>query len=91
MGFQPTKADQDVWIRPAIKPDGFEYYEMVITYIDDVCAISHKATAILEIIQQTFKLKNDKIAKLDSFLGATLEFKDVSSVRDAGQFHPRST
>jgi hypothetical protein len=26
-GYQPTKADPDVWIRPAEKADGFEYYK----------------------------------------------------------------
>ena len=25
MGYMPTKADTDVWIRPAVKPDGSEY------------------------------------------------------------------
>ena len=24
IGFKPTKADPDVWIRPAVKPDGTE-------------------------------------------------------------------
>ena len=27
IGFKPTKADHDVWIRPAVKSDGTEYYE----------------------------------------------------------------
>ena len=27
--YKPTKADSDVWLRPAVKPDGFEYYELV--------------------------------------------------------------
>jgi hypothetical protein len=29
-GYGPSKADPDVWIRPAVKPDGFEYYEYVL-------------------------------------------------------------
>ena len=36
----PTKADPDVWIKPAVKPDSSEYYEMVLCYVDDVLAIS---------------------------------------------------
>ena len=28
MGFRLIEADPDVWIRPAVKPDGEEYYEM---------------------------------------------------------------
>ena len=40
IGYTPSKADPDVWIRPAVKPDGSEYYEMVLCYVDDVLAIS---------------------------------------------------
>ena len=30
LGYWPTNANPDVWLRPAVKPDGFEYYEMVL-------------------------------------------------------------
>ena len=30
IGYIPTKADPDVWIRPAVKVDGTEYYEMAL-------------------------------------------------------------
>ncbi|KAI2499334.1 Reverse transcriptase (RNA-dependent DNA polymerase) [Fragilaria crotonensis] len=40
MGYRPTKADPDVWIRPATKSDGFEYYELVLCYVDDILSIS---------------------------------------------------
>jgi hypothetical protein len=26
MGYKPSYADPDVWLRPAVKPDGFKYY-----------------------------------------------------------------
>ena len=29
LGYMPTKADPGVWIKPAVKPDGSEYYEIV--------------------------------------------------------------
>ena len=41
MGYRPTYADPDVWLRPAVKPDGFEYYEYILCYVDDVLCISH--------------------------------------------------
>jgi hypothetical protein len=31
-GYRPTKADSDVWLRPAKKSNGFEYYEMFLCY-----------------------------------------------------------
>jgi hypothetical protein len=30
MEYKSTRADPDMWIRPAFKPDGTEYYEMVL-------------------------------------------------------------
>ena len=64
LDYKPTKADPDVWIRPAVKPDGFEYYEYVLCYVDDVLAISGDAMATMKGIQAVFKLKDDKICLL---------------------------
>jgi hypothetical protein len=30
LGYKPTKADPDVWIQPASKPNGFKYYYEVL-------------------------------------------------------------
>jgi hypothetical protein len=35
MGYKSLIADPDVFIRPAAKPDGTEYYEFLLTYVDD--------------------------------------------------------
>ena len=40
IGYLPSKADPDVWLRPAVKQDRSEYYKMVLCYIDDVLVIS---------------------------------------------------
>jgi hypothetical protein len=29
LGFKPSRADPDCWMRPAMKPNGFEYYEYI--------------------------------------------------------------
>ena len=72
LNWNPTKADPDVWIRPAIKPDGFEYYEVTTVYDDDIMCISHDPKATMQGIQATFKLKDDKIEKPEGYLGAQL-------------------
>ena len=36
IGFLSTKVDPDVWYRPAVKPNGFEYYEYILCYVDDI-------------------------------------------------------
>ena len=43
MNYRPSKADNDVWLRPAVKPNGFEYYEMVLCYVDDVLSFVCRA------------------------------------------------
>ena len=47
LGFKPTKADPDVWIQDAVCPDGFKYYEMFFVYVDEIMALSHKATEVI--------------------------------------------
>ena len=48
IGYNPSKADPDVWIRPSVKPDGFEYYKMILCYVDDVLSILHDATKTMK-------------------------------------------
>ena len=72
IGYTPSKAYPDVWIRPAVKPDGAEYYEMVLCYVDDVLAISDMPMRTMDGIRNVFKLKDDKAEVPDMYLGATL-------------------
>ena len=79
-GYKPTKADPDVWIRPATKSNGFEYYEMVLCYVDDILSISDDPHATLLALTGTFKLKDDKIEPPDIYLGAQLSTMRVDDI-----------
>ena len=81
IGFVPTRADPDVWRRPAVKEDGFEYYEYVLCYVDDILAISHKAKDVLKAVQAIFKLKDDRIEPPDMYLGATLSVMEDDGIQ----------
>ena len=72
IGYTPSKADPYVWISPAVKPDGSEYYEMVLCYVDDVLAISNMLMRTMDGIRNVFKIKDDKAEVPDMYLGATL-------------------
>ena len=72
VGFNPTKADPDVWIRPAVKPDGTEYYEYIMSYVNDILSVSHEAKSFLQSLQGQFRLKGDTIEPPDMCLGAQL-------------------
>ena len=50
--YKPSLADPDVWIRPAVKPDGFKYYDMVLVYVDDILCISHDPKATIAGIKR---------------------------------------
>jgi hypothetical protein len=80
LNYKPTKADPDVWIRPAMKADGFKYYEMVLVYVDDILCVSHDPKATMSGLQATFKLKDDKVEKPDMYLGAELCEKILNGV-----------
>ena len=79
IGFTPTLADTDAWMRPAMKDDGFQYWEYVLCYVDDLLAISDNPTRIVKSIQSKFSLKDDKMEKPENYLSA-----DMSEMHNAG-------
>ena len=81
MGYVPTKADPDVWIRPAVKADGFKYYELVLCYVDNVLAMSMNPAETLESLKTVFTLKDNKIETTALSLGAQLRQMDVDGVQ----------
>ena len=80
IGYKPTKADPDVWLRPAVKANGFEYYELVLCYVDDILSISDNPKATLLDLTAVFKLKDDKIEPPDIYLGAQLDKMIVDGI-----------
>jgi hypothetical protein len=81
LNYTPTKADPKVWIRPGIKPDGFEYYEMILVYVDNVLCVSHDPKATMIGIQGTFKLKDNKIEKLTMYFSAQVSQKVIGGIK----------
>lgn len=80
IGFKSSPADPDVWLRPAVKDSGEEYYEYVMMYVDDILAISMNAVEVLESLKtETIKFKNNKIAPPDMYLGAKLQKKQINN------------
>ena len=77
IGFIPTRADPDVLRQPAVKPDGFEYYEYILCYVDDLLPISHDAQKVLKSVQDTFKFKDNRFDKPDVYLRAQMDRMSV--------------
>ena len=72
MSYRPSRADPDVYMRPAVKDNVFKYWEYVLVYVDDVLCISDKPELTMAGIQRKFKLKDDKIEEPSMYLGASL-------------------
>ena len=61
IGFLYTNSDPDVWYWPVVKPNGFDYYEYILCYVDDILCISHDPGIELRRIQSVFKFRGDKM------------------------------
>ena len=81
MGFTPSKADFDLWMR---KKD--DHYECVTTHVDDVLAFSRDPMSVIKEIQDTGELKG--IGKPEHCLGGNCHTvdglipKEVDGLRD---------
>jgi hypothetical protein len=72
MDFKPSYADPDVWYKPATKENGFEYYEYILVYVDDILVLSTSPLPIMETIRQAYRLKEDPSTPKD-YLGAKIK------------------
>ena len=77
LGFFSSEADPDVYLRAAVKPDGEEYYEYILCYVDDILCISAKAKEVMQQLQKKFKFKKDIIAPPENYLGARVKQKTI--------------
>ena len=77
LGFMSSYADPEVWMRPAVKPDGEEYYEYILCYVDDIMCMSMNAEDVMIQLQYQFKFKKDKIEPPETYLGARLKLKNI--------------
>ena len=72
-GYTPSKAYPDVWMRPAIKSDGTEYYKYALVYVDDLLLISCVPMKTIKGIKCVFKQKGYKEEPPNMYLGTSLE------------------
>ena len=73
LDFVSCPADPDVWMRPAKKSDGSEYYEYILLYTDDALVISENAERVLrDELGRYFTLKEKSIGPPDKYLGGNV-------------------
>lgn len=72
LGYKPTLADQNVWIKPGTKPDGFKYYQMILVYVDDILHLSHDTDPVIKALQASYTMKEGSIGTPKHYLGANV-------------------
>ena len=55
MGFTPSRADQDLWIRKSEEYTGYDY---IATHVDDLIIASKDPLIYISQIEQEFALRN---------------------------------
>ena len=73
MGYTPCFAYPDLWMKPEVREDDFEYYAYVLCYVDDVLSISHNAEEVLTRLDKYFRIKPGSLSDLAIYLEAKLK------------------
>jgi hypothetical protein len=89
IGFVSTIADPNIWIQPAAHDDGYEYYEMLLVYVDDVLAISHEPKVLIDAIGEYYKVKPRSDKEPDIYLGANVKKVQMLDGREVWATSPR--
>ncbi|KAI2496571.1 Reverse transcriptase (RNA-dependent DNA polymerase) [Fragilaria crotonensis] len=61
LGFASSKADPDLWMKAAVKPNGDKVYEYVISYVDDLIFQGIDPEGFMDALGQRFTLKPGSI------------------------------
>lgn len=72
LGYTSSNADPDVWIRPQVKPNGFEYYEFILVYVDDIMVLSHDTKPTMDTLVSLYRLKEDSVGEPTRYSGANI-------------------
>ena len=71
MGFIPSLADPDMWMRKATRDDGTLYYEYLVCYVDELIICSQNTAHVIQELRDSgYELKGGSAP--ETFLGATI-------------------
>ena len=66
MGFKPSKADPDIWMKPS-KDDN--HYEYIAVYVDDLAICMKDPQAFCDTLKEKYKLKLQAVGSINYHLG----------------------
>ena len=77
MGFKPTRADPDLWIKESENGDKYEY---IATYVDDIIIVAKNPMEYLETIKHKFPIRNIEEMP-EYYLGNNLEMRRNNTIK----------
>jgi len=73
LGYQPCRADPDLWFKEDKYPDGELYYRYILLYCDDCISVGLDAANELVKLDYYFKMKPGSIGDPDIYLGSKIK------------------
>ena len=65
-------SDPNVWIRAKMRPDGYEYYEMLHFNVDDIMVVSHLGDKVARKIGNLCQINEGSQGQNTRYLGADM-------------------
>jgi hypothetical protein len=74
MGYTSCKADPDLWLKAATRPeDNVRYYAYILCYVDDILCIHHDPMSVMGEINKYLPLKPSSVGNPDIYLSTKLK------------------
>ena len=71
--YFPCQADNDVYMKESVKPNGEKYWSYIIVYVDDILCINHDPQIPMKQISNIYRMKDNSIMKPKVYLGANIK------------------
>ena len=72
-------------MKPASKPDGTEYYQYVICFVDDVAVAMENPKEFMDELGRRFTLKDGSVKEPDMYLGADVKKWYIAGSEEPGK------
>jgi hypothetical protein len=79
--FMSCKADPDLWLKPATKPDGSKIYEYVLCCMDDCQGLD--PPGFMDYLRTVYTLKDGTVQEPETYLGADVRRYKLSNGQKA--------
>ena len=83
-GFASCKADPDIWMKAAVKPNGDKYWAYILCYVDNLLVISHQPQEVMDFLSKRYTLKEGSVKEPMEYLGNQVGKWDMHDLLNLG-------